>query len=171
MEEEGRRNLSDHPDFAGFLVKADSEGRQGPSAYGRTHAQAANTIAHALKPHGGVLIYRAFVYNHHLEWNDLKADRARAAYDNFAPLDGQFDDNAIVQINPEARAQADDTASLPWWCAMAEARGENIVRSAPRKRWSFNWLVSMDSRIASSLIAPGCGTGNAGSSNQASCCS
>ena len=86
------------PDFAGFLMKADSEGRQGPSAYGRTHAQAANTIARALKPHGGVLIYRAFVYNHHLDWNDLKADRARAAYDNFAPLDGQFDDNAIVQI-------------------------------------------------------------------------
>ncbi|HWZ81871.1 MAG TPA: alpha-glucuronidase family glycosyl hydrolase [Terriglobales bacterium] len=86
------------PDFAGFLMKADSEGRQGPSAYGRTHAQAANAIARALKPHGGVLIYRAFVYNHHLDWNDLKADRARAAYDNFAPLDGQFDDNAIVQI-------------------------------------------------------------------------
>ena len=86
------------PDLGGFLVKADSEGRQGPSTYGRTHAQAANGIARALKAHGGVLIYRAFVYNHHLDWNDLKADRARAAYDNFAPLDGQFDDNAIVQI-------------------------------------------------------------------------
>ncbi len=86
------------PDLGGFLMKADSEGRLGPSAYGRTHAQAANVIARALKPHGGVLIYRAFVYNHHLDFRDLKADRARAAYDNFAPLDGQFDDNVLVQI-------------------------------------------------------------------------
>jgi alpha-glucuronidase len=86
------------PDLGGFLMKADSEGRVGPSAYGRTHADAANVIARALKPHGGVLIYRAFVYNPHLDFNDLKADRARAAYDNFAPLDGKFDDNAMVQI-------------------------------------------------------------------------
>jgi alpha-glucuronidase len=86
------------PDFGGFVVKADSEGRLGPSTYGRTHADAANVIARALKPHGGVVFYRAFVYNHHLDWHDLKNDRAKAAYDNFHPLDGAFDDNAIVQI-------------------------------------------------------------------------
>lgn len=86
------------PDFGGFVVKADSEGRAGPSQYGRSPADAANTIAGALKPHGGVLLYRAFVYNHHLDWNDLKADRARAAYDIFHPLDGRFGDNVIVQI-------------------------------------------------------------------------
>jgi len=86
------------PDFGGVVVKADSEGRSGPSAYGRTHADAANVIARALKPHGGVVFYRAFVYNHHLDWRDLKNDRAKAAYDNFHPLDGAFDDNAIVQI-------------------------------------------------------------------------
>jgi alpha-glucuronidase len=86
------------PDFAGFVVKADSEGRSGPSAYSRTHADADNVIARALKPHGGIVFYRAFVYNHHLDWHNLKNDRARAAYDNFHPLDGQFDDNAIVQI-------------------------------------------------------------------------
>ena len=86
------------PDFGGFLVKADSEGRSGPSAYGRTHADAANLIARALKPHGGVVFYRAFVYNHHLDWHDPKNDRAKAAFDNFHPLDGKFDDNAIVQI-------------------------------------------------------------------------
>jgi len=86
------------PDFGGFVVKADSEGRSGPSAYGRTHADAANVIARALKPHGGVVFYRAFVYNHHLDWRNLKNDRAKAAYDNFHPLDGAFDDNAIVQI-------------------------------------------------------------------------
>jgi alpha-glucuronidase len=86
------------PDFGGFVVKADSEGRVGPSTYGRTHADAANVIARALKPHGGVVLYRAFVYNHHLDWRDLKNDRAKAAYDNFHPLDGAFEDNAIVQI-------------------------------------------------------------------------
>lgn len=86
------------PDFGGFVVKADSEGRSGPSSYGRSHADAANLIARALKPHGGIVFYRAFVYNHHLDWHDLKNDRAKAAYDNFHPLDGDFDDNAIVQI-------------------------------------------------------------------------
>lgn len=86
------------PDLGGFVVKADSEGRAGPSQYRRTPMDAANVLARALKPHGGVLLYRAFVYNHHLDWNDLKADRARAAYDIFHPLDSKFDDNVIVQI-------------------------------------------------------------------------
>lgn len=86
------------PDLAGVVIKADSEGRSGPSAYGRTHADGANVIARALKPHNGVVFYRAFVYNHHLDWRNLKNDRAKAAYDNFHPLDGQFDENAIVQI-------------------------------------------------------------------------
>lgn len=86
------------PDFAGFVLKADSEGQAGPSAYGRTHADAANLLARALAPHHGVLIYRGFVYNHHMDWRDLKNDRARAAYDNFQPLDGKFDSNAAVQI-------------------------------------------------------------------------
>jgi alpha-glucuronidase len=86
------------PDLAGFTVKADSEGRAGPAQYGRSPADAANVIARALKPRGGVLLYRAFVYNHHADWQDLKAERARAAYDIFHPLDGKFDDNVIVQI-------------------------------------------------------------------------
>ncbi len=86
------------PDFGGFVVKADSEGRAGPSSYGRTPADAANVIARALKPHGGILFYRAFVYDHHLDWRNLKNDRARAAYDIFHPLDGKFDDNVVVQI-------------------------------------------------------------------------
>ena len=86
------------PDFGGFVVKADSEGRLGPSTYGRSHADAANVIARALKPHDGVVFYRAFVYNHHLDWHDLKNDRAKAAYDNFHLLDGAFDDSALVQI-------------------------------------------------------------------------
>ncbi|HEV2469133.1 MAG TPA: alpha-glucuronidase family glycosyl hydrolase [Candidatus Sulfotelmatobacter sp.] len=86
------------PDFGGFLVKADSEGQSGPSAYGRSIADAANVLARALKPHGGYVFYRAFVYNHHLDWRNLKNDRAKAAYDNFHPLDGDFEDNVVVQI-------------------------------------------------------------------------
>ena len=86
------------PDFGGFVIKADSEGRVGPSKYGRTPAQAANVVARALRPHGGVVLYRGFVYNNHLDWNDLKADRARAGYDNFRALDGEFDRNVIIQI-------------------------------------------------------------------------
>ncbi len=86
------------PDLAGFVLKADSEGRLGPSAYGRTHADAANVIAGALKPHGGFLLYRGFVYDHRMDWRNLKNDRARAAYDNFIHLDGAFEDNVIIQI-------------------------------------------------------------------------
>ncbi len=86
------------PDFGGVIIKADSEGRPGPSQYGRTPAEAANVLARALKPHGGLVLYRGFVYNHHLDWKDPKADRARAGYDNFHKLDGDFDDNVIVQI-------------------------------------------------------------------------
>ncbi|HUA20267.1 MAG TPA: alpha-glucuronidase family glycosyl hydrolase [Bryobacteraceae bacterium] len=86
------------PDLAGIIIKADSEGRPGPSAYGRTHADAANVVARALKPHGGLLFYRAFVYDHHLDWRNPKNDRARAADDNFRPLDGKFDPNVVLQI-------------------------------------------------------------------------
>jgi alpha-glucuronidase len=86
------------PDLAGIVIKADSEGRVGPSAYGRTHADAANVVARALKPHGGLLFYRGFVYDHHMDWRNPKNDRARAAVDNFQPLDGKFEDNAVLQI-------------------------------------------------------------------------
>jgi alpha-glucuronidase len=86
------------PDLAGITVKADSEGQPGPASYGRSPADAANLLAAALAPHGGVVLYRAFVYNNHLDYNDLKADRARAAYDIFHPLDGKFLPNVIVQI-------------------------------------------------------------------------
>jgi alpha-glucuronidase len=86
------------PDFAGVVLKADSEGRVGPAAYNRTHADAANVLARALAPHGGILFYRGFVYDHRMDWNNPKNDRARAAYDNFVPLDGKFDSNVIIQI-------------------------------------------------------------------------
>ncbi len=80
------------PDFGGFLVKANSEGQPGPQDYGRTHADGANMLAAALKPHGGIVMWRAFVY----AADD--PDRAKLAYDEFVPLDGQFADNVIVQV-------------------------------------------------------------------------
>ncbi|KAH8893835.1 alpha-glucuronidase [Thozetella sp. PMI_491] len=86
------------PDLAGYLVKASSEGQPGPLVYNRTLADGANLVARALRPHGGIAMFRAFVYNQHLDEADWKADRARAAVDYFAPLDGQFDDNVVVQI-------------------------------------------------------------------------
>ncbi|MEU8261942.1 alpha-glucuronidase [Micromonospora sp. NPDC048999] len=85
------------PDFGGYVVKADSEGQPGPFAYGRSHADGANLLADALAPFGGVVHWRAFVYNHRQDWRDRSSDRARAAGDHFAPLDGQFRDNVILQ--------------------------------------------------------------------------
>lgn len=86
------------PNFGGFLVKADSEGRPGPFTYGRDHAEGANMLAKAVKPYDGIIIWRCFVYNCQQDWRDLKTDRAKAGYDNFMPLDGNFDDNVILQI-------------------------------------------------------------------------
>ncbi len=86
------------PDLAGFLVKADSEGAPGPFAYGRTHADGANMLAEALRPFGGTVVWRCFVYNCRQDWRDYKTDRARAAYDHFMPSDGDFHDNVILQI-------------------------------------------------------------------------
>lgn len=86
------------PDFGGFLVKADSENRPGPFTYGRNHADGANMLAEAVEPFGGLVLWRCFVYDCHQDWRDRKTDRARAAYDHFKPLDGQFKDNVILQI-------------------------------------------------------------------------
>ena len=80
------------PDFGGFLVKASSEGQPGPQDYGRTHADGANMLADALKPYGGIVMWRAFVYSA----NDK--DRAKQAYNEFVPLDGRFRDNVIIQV-------------------------------------------------------------------------
>jgi alpha-glucuronidase len=81
------------PDFGGFLVKANSEGQPGPQDYGRTHADGANMIADAVAPHGGIVMWRAFVYGVHPE-----VDRVNQAYNDFKPLDGKFRANVVVQI-------------------------------------------------------------------------
>lgn len=80
------------PDFGGFLVKANSEGQPGPQDYGRSHAEGANLLARAVKPHGGIVMWRAFVYS-----NEEPEDRAKQAYNEFVPLDGRFEDNVLIQ--------------------------------------------------------------------------
>lgn len=80
------------PDFGGFLVKANSEGLPGPHDYSRTHSDGANMLARALKPFGGVVIWRAFVYE------PTGDDRVKQALNEFLPLDGLFDDNVIIQV-------------------------------------------------------------------------
>ncbi|MDQ0205472.1 alpha-glucuronidase family glycosyl hydrolase [Alkalicoccobacillus murimartini] len=86
------------PGFGGFIVKADSEHRPGPFTYGRTHADGANMLAKALAPFGGNVFWRCFVYDCLQDWRDRTTDRARAAFDHFQKLDGEFDDNVILQI-------------------------------------------------------------------------
>jgi alpha-glucuronidase len=81
------------PDFGGFLVKADSEGQPGPQGYGRTHADGANVLAAALRPYGGVVFWRAFVYA-----RNSPEDRVKQAYQEFVPQDGAFAENVIVQV-------------------------------------------------------------------------
>lgn len=80
------------PDFGGFLIKANSEGEPGPQDYGRTHADGANMLADVVKPYGGIIMWRAFVY----EVNSK--DRGTQAYNEFMPLDGKFHDNVIIQV-------------------------------------------------------------------------
>ena len=74
-------------------MKANSEGQPGPQDYKRTHADGANMLADAVAPHGGVVMWRAFVYS-----NDVPVDRIRQAYDEFQPLDGAFRENVFVQV-------------------------------------------------------------------------
>ncbi len=80
------------PDFGGFLVKANSEGQPGPQNYDRSHADGANLLADALARHGGIVMWRAFVYTY-----DKNEDRAEQAYNEFVPLDGKFRDNVLIQ--------------------------------------------------------------------------
>jgi len=81
------------PDFGGFLVKANSEGQPGPQEYGRDHADGANLLADALAPHGGIVMWRAFVYDF-----EIKEDRHKQAYTEFTELDGRFRDNVLIQV-------------------------------------------------------------------------
>ncbi len=81
------------PDFGGYLVKANSEGQPGPQNYGRNHVDGANMLAKALKPHNGIVMWRAFVYS-----ETDSSDRAKQAYSEFVPYDGKFEENVLVQV-------------------------------------------------------------------------
>jgi alpha-glucuronidase len=81
------------PDFGGFLVKANSEDEPGPQDYGRSHVDGANMLADAVAPHGGVVMWRAFVYS-----KDVADDRIKQSYVEFKPLDGKFRDNVLLQV-------------------------------------------------------------------------
>jgi alpha-glucuronidase len=81
------------PDFGGFVVKANSEGQPGPQDYGRTHADGANVLADAVEPHGGIVMWRAFVYDEKVD-----PDRVKRAYSEFVPLDGRFRENVFAQV-------------------------------------------------------------------------
>nr|WP_221475379.1 alpha-glucuronidase [Sphaerisporangium rubeum] len=110
------------PDFGGYLVKADSEGQPGPFTYGRGHADGANMLAAALEPHGGVVRWRAFVYDHRQDWRDRSTDRARAAYDHFVPLDGRFSRNVILQVKHGPIDFQPREPVSPLFAAMPETR-------------------------------------------------
>ncbi len=135
------------PDLAGFLVKADSEHRPGPFTYGRNHAEGANMLARALKPFGGMLVWRCFVYNCQQDWRDEKTDRPKAAYEHYVYLDGQFDDNVILQvkngpfdfqvrepISPTLLAMPKTNLALEWQLAQ-EYTGQQIDIFAMPVMW------------------------------------
>ncbi|HEY6955014.1 MAG TPA: alpha-glucuronidase family glycosyl hydrolase [Flavisolibacter sp.] len=101
------------PDFGGFLVKANSEGQPGPQTYNRSHADGANMLADAVAPHGGIIMWRAFVYDVRVQKTNenfdssksessagsiASADRFKQAYNEFKPLDGKFRENVIIQV-------------------------------------------------------------------------
>lgn len=120
------------PDFGGFLVKANSEGQPGPQDFKRTHADGANMLADILKPYGGIVMWRAFVYS------ASDKDRAKQAFAEFMPLDGQFRDNVIIQakngpIDFQPRepfsplfGAMEKTAVMPEFQITKEYLGENL---------------------------------------------
>ena len=164
------------PDFGGFLVKANSEGEPGPGDYGRTHVEGANMLAAALKPHGGIIMWRAFVYAPN------SPDRAMQAYEEFMPLDGQFADNVILQVkNGPVDFQPREpihplflsmkhTPVMPEWQITQEYLGHSIhnVFLAPMwKEMLDDWRTygSMDgSNMSDMNIAAIAGVANIGNS-------
>lgn len=153
------------PDLAGFLVKADSEFRDGPAAFGRTQADGANVIARALAPYQGTVYWRCFVYNCNQDWRDTKTDRPKAAYEHFYPLDGGFLNNAVLQIKFGPTDFQVREPNSPLLGAMAKTRqaiefqitqeytGQQIDLYALAVQWEevFKTPVS-DTRLTGSLI-------------------
>ena len=137
------RSTSSIPDFGGFFVKANSEGQPGPKDYGRNHAEGANVLADALAPHGGDVIWRAFIYD-----EDVDPDRAKRAYIEFTKLDGQFKPNVLVQVKNGA---IDFHAARAVPSAVRRARRRR--RCSPRSRRRRSTSV----RRSTSSISARCG--------------
>lgn len=151
------------PDFGGFLVKASSEGQPGPQDFGRSHVDGANMLAEALAPHGGIVMWRAFVYS------STSPDRANQAVEEFKHLDGQFADNVIIQIkNGPVDFQArepvnplffnlDKTASMPELQVTQEYLGQSMHLAYLGPMWEefFGTLMDngCDDRIAIAGVA------------------
>ena len=154
------------PDFGGFLVKASSEGQPGPQDFGRSHVDGANMLADALAPHGGMVMWRAFVYA------ATSPDRANQAVEEFKPLDGQFRDNVIIQIKNgpvdfQARepfsplfGQLDNTVTMPELQVTQEYLGQSfhLVYLAPMWEEFFNEVRSY-ARLDNKAIAGVANTG------------
>ncbi|MBO4843439.1 MAG: alpha-glucuronidase [Bacteroidales bacterium] len=154
------------PDFGGFLVKASSEGQPGPQDFGRTHVDGANMLADAVGPHGGMVMWRAFVYA------ATSPDRANQAVEEFQHLDGQFRDNVIIQIKNgpvdfQARepfsplfGRMDKTVTMPELQVTQEYLGQSVhlVFLAPMWEEFFNEVRSY-ARLDRKAIAGVANTG------------
>ena len=131
------------PDFGGFLVKANSEGQPGPQDYHRTHADGANMLAGPLAPHGGIVMWRAFVYS-----SDNTDDRAKQAYAEFVPLDGKFADNVLVQVK---NGPIDFQPREPFSSAVrrdAEDAADDGSSRSPRSTWASPRTSSISARCS-----------------------
>ena len=138
------------PDFGGFLVKANSEGQPGPFDYNRTHADGANTLADAVKPFGGIIMWRSFVYGA----KHKGEDRVKQAVSEFRDLDGKFRDNVILQSK---NGPSSPVNLMPLSSTTSIRRSRWPSCRSPRSIW--------DSRAIWS-IWPRCGVSSSASSPQ-----
>lgn len=134
------------PNFGGVLVKADSENRPGPHTYGRSHSEGANMLAKAIEPYGGLVFWRCFVYDNHQDWRDRTTDRAKAAYDIYKPMDGEFADNVILQIKNGPMDFQIREATSPLFGGLKETNQAlelQITQEYTGQQWHICYLAPM----------------------------
>lgn len=134
------------PNFGGIVVKADSENRPGPHTYGRSHSQGANMLAAAIAPYGGLVFWRCFVYDNHQDWRDRTTDRAKAAYDIYKPMDGEFADNVVLQIKNGPMDFQIREATSPLFGALRQTNQAlelQITQEYTGQQWHVCYLAPM----------------------------